>query len=121
MNKKLAIAVDFDGTLCEYAFPKIGIQNEQQKKRLSCWHMAPKQNFSLKLRRENSWNRNLRKLNYTQKAPAERHRGFFGSYASKNFKRYIAKIPKNMIAKFIKDFLTSFSFLISGIKSEAAI
>ena len=25
------IAVDFDGTLCEYAFPKIGEQNEQHK------------------------------------------------------------------------------------------
>ena len=31
MNKKLILAVDFDGTLCEYDFPKIGIQNEQQK------------------------------------------------------------------------------------------
>jgi hypothetical protein len=31
MNKKLTIAVDFDGTLCEYAFPKIGEQNNQQK------------------------------------------------------------------------------------------
>ena len=29
-NKKLTIAVDFDGTLCEYAFPLIGKQNEQQ-------------------------------------------------------------------------------------------
>ena len=25
------IAVDFDGTLCEYAFPKIGIQTAEQK------------------------------------------------------------------------------------------
>lgn len=32
MNKdKLVIAVDFDGTLCEYAFPKIGKQTEDQK------------------------------------------------------------------------------------------
>lgn len=31
MNKKLVIAVDFDGTLCEYAFPSIGIQTEDQK------------------------------------------------------------------------------------------
>jgi len=31
MNKKLVIAVDFDGTLCDYAFPEIGIQNEDQK------------------------------------------------------------------------------------------
>ncbi len=30
-NNKLTIAVDFDGTLCEYAFPSIGKQNEQQK------------------------------------------------------------------------------------------
>jgi hypothetical protein len=29
--KQLVIAVDFDGTLCEYAFPKIGNQTEQQK------------------------------------------------------------------------------------------
>jgi hypothetical protein len=35
MNKKLTIAVDFDGTLCEYAFPKIGDQTEQQKKLLN--------------------------------------------------------------------------------------
>ncbi len=31
MNKIYKIAVDFDGTLCEYAFPKIGEQNEQHK------------------------------------------------------------------------------------------
>jgi hypothetical protein len=31
MNKILKIAVDFDGTLCEYAFPNIGEQNEQHK------------------------------------------------------------------------------------------
>jgi hypothetical protein len=31
MNKILKIAVDFDGTLCEYAFPNIGKQNDQQK------------------------------------------------------------------------------------------
>ena len=29
--KQLVIAVDFDGTLCEYAFPFIGKQTEQQK------------------------------------------------------------------------------------------
>jgi len=28
MNKKLVIAVDFDGTLCTYAFPSIGIQEK---------------------------------------------------------------------------------------------
>ena len=34
-NKKTkTIAVDFDGTLCEYAFPKIGKQNNSQKKLL---------------------------------------------------------------------------------------
>ena len=31
MSKKLTIAVDFDGTLCEFAFPGIGKQNEHQK------------------------------------------------------------------------------------------
>ena len=31
MNKKLTIAVDFDGTLCVYAFPKIGEQEETHK------------------------------------------------------------------------------------------
>lgn len=31
MSKKLVIAVDFDGTLCEYAFPDIGEQTSQQK------------------------------------------------------------------------------------------
>lgn len=31
MNK-LKIAVDFDGTLCEFAFPKIGEQTEDQKR-----------------------------------------------------------------------------------------
>jgi hypothetical protein len=31
-DKKLTIAVDFDGTLCEYAFPEIGEQTEEQKK-----------------------------------------------------------------------------------------
>lgn len=31
MNKKLRIAVDFDGTLCDLAFPKIGIQTPDQK------------------------------------------------------------------------------------------
>ena len=34
-NKKLTIAVDFDGTLCEFAFPKIGKQNESHKKLMS--------------------------------------------------------------------------------------
>ena len=29
MNKK--IAVDFDGTLCEYAFPEIGKQNKEHR------------------------------------------------------------------------------------------
>ena len=29
---KLIIAVDFDGTLCEYGFPSIGEQTESQKK-----------------------------------------------------------------------------------------
>lgn len=32
--KKLVIAVDFDGTLCEYAFPEIGKQTEHQKQLL---------------------------------------------------------------------------------------
>ena len=32
MPKK--IAVDFDGTLCEYAFPKIGNQTPEQKELL---------------------------------------------------------------------------------------
>ncbi len=31
MNKKLTIAVDFDGTLCEYGFPEIGQQKEEHK------------------------------------------------------------------------------------------
>lgn len=31
MNKKITIAVDFDGTLCTYAFPKIGEQLEKHK------------------------------------------------------------------------------------------
>ena len=31
-DKKLTIAVDFDGTLCEFAFPKIGGQNKSHKK-----------------------------------------------------------------------------------------
>lgn len=30
----MIIAVDFDGTLCEYAFPQIGPQNEQQQQLL---------------------------------------------------------------------------------------
>lgn len=30
-NKKLVIAVDFDGTLCTYAFPEIGEQKEHHK------------------------------------------------------------------------------------------
>ena len=30
-DKKLTIAVDFDGTLCEYAFPKIGEQRRSHK------------------------------------------------------------------------------------------
>lgn len=33
-NKKLKIAVDFDGTLCNYDFPKIGNQTVLQKKLL---------------------------------------------------------------------------------------
>ena len=32
MNKKVTIAVDFDGTLCQYAFPEIGEQTILQKK-----------------------------------------------------------------------------------------
>jgi len=32
MNKKVTIAVDFDGTLCQYAFPEIGEQTFLQKK-----------------------------------------------------------------------------------------
>ena len=31
MSKKLRIAVDFDGTLCEFAFPKIGKQTPDKK------------------------------------------------------------------------------------------
>jgi hydroxymethylpyrimidine pyrophosphatase-like HAD family hydrolase len=31
MSKKI-IAVDFDGTLCQFAFPNIGDQTEDQKK-----------------------------------------------------------------------------------------
>jgi hypothetical protein len=31
MNKLLTIAVDFDGTLCEYAFPGIGEQDDSHK------------------------------------------------------------------------------------------
>ena len=33
MDKKLTIAVDFDGTLCDFAFPKIGKQTEDQKEK----------------------------------------------------------------------------------------
>ena len=32
--KQLVIAVDFDGTLCEYAFPKIGEQKQHHKELL---------------------------------------------------------------------------------------
>jgi hypothetical protein len=31
MSKVLVFAVDFDGTLCEYAFPNIGIQTHHHK------------------------------------------------------------------------------------------
>ena len=31
MSKKLRIAVDFDGTLCEFAFPQIGEQTPDKK------------------------------------------------------------------------------------------
>ena len=31
MSKKLRIAVDFDGTLCDFAFPQIGKQTQDQK------------------------------------------------------------------------------------------
>jgi hypothetical protein len=31
MTKKLIFAVDFDGTLCSYAFPKIGEQHQHHK------------------------------------------------------------------------------------------
>ena len=34
-TKKLTIAVDFDGTLCNYAFPDIGEQTEEQKELVS--------------------------------------------------------------------------------------
>lgn len=34
-EKKYVIAVDFDGTLCEYAFPLIGEQKEHHKKLLA--------------------------------------------------------------------------------------
>lgn len=33
--KSLVIAVDFDGTLCEYGFPRIGEQKEKHKELLS--------------------------------------------------------------------------------------
>ena len=33
-DRKLTIAVDFDGTLCEFAFPKIGKQNQEHKELL---------------------------------------------------------------------------------------
>ena len=35
MSKKLTIAVDFDGTLCEYAFPEIGPQKDIHKNLMS--------------------------------------------------------------------------------------
>ena len=34
-DKKLTIAVDFDGTLCEYAFPEIGKQKRSHKMLMS--------------------------------------------------------------------------------------
>lgn len=34
MQGKLTLAIDFDGTLCEFNFPKIGKQNENHKKLL---------------------------------------------------------------------------------------
>jgi len=34
-NNKLVIAVDFDGTLCEYDFPKIGKQKKHHKQLLN--------------------------------------------------------------------------------------
>jgi hypothetical protein len=33
-SKKLVLAVDFDGTLCEYAFPHIGEQKNSHKELL---------------------------------------------------------------------------------------
>jgi uncharacterized HAD superfamily protein len=35
MNKLLTIAVDFDGTLCRYAFPEIGEQEDNHKQLMS--------------------------------------------------------------------------------------
>ena len=35
MQEKLTFAVDFDGTLCEFDFPKIGKQTENHKKLLT--------------------------------------------------------------------------------------
>ena len=35
MQEKLTFAVDFDGTLCEFDFPKIGKQTENHKKMIS--------------------------------------------------------------------------------------
>lgn len=41
------IAVDFDGTLCEYAFPKIGIQTAEQKELLEILIELKKEGYKI--------------------------------------------------------------------------
>jgi hypothetical protein len=62
MNKKLVIAVDFDGTLCEFNFPNIGKQTPHQQELMDTLIQMRKEGHKLILWTNRGDNKNYQSL-----------------------------------------------------------
>jgi hypothetical protein len=62
MNKKLVIAVDFDGTLCEFNFPNIGEQTPHQQELMDTLIQMRKEGHKLILWTNRGDNENYQSL-----------------------------------------------------------
>jgi hypothetical protein len=112
MTKKLIFAVDFDGTLCSYAFPKIGEQHEHHKELMDILISLRKDGHKLILWTNRGDNEQYKSL--TEAIEWCRERGLEFDEVNKNVpEKELAKLsgysPKIMADYYIDDKALSFN------------
>jgi hypothetical protein len=110
MNKLLTIAVDFDGTLCKYAFPGIGEQDDNHKQLMDILIKLQNQGHKLILWTNRGDNEQYKSL--TEAVEWCRSKGLEFDAINENLptqKKLSGYSPKIMADYYIDDKVLSFS------------
>jgi hypothetical protein len=118
MNKKLTIAVDFDGTLCEYGFPGIGQQTKEHKQLMDVLIEIQKQGHKLILWTNRGDNEQYKSL--TEAIEWCKEKGLEFDAINKNLpnqKKLSGYSPKIMADYYIDDKVLEFGSIESKVKT----